>query len=124
MSEGATDLNDLFNLFDVRVAMVDVVMHSSDGGKEGLVGSDVVSKWDGMPGAAEWHWCLNGGTRTYGLSCGWWYVFLVRVVELTGRVFVGVWEVDTGDVGRAVFTDLEESSNTLLDGDVLLLRAY
>ena len=32
-----TDLNDLFNLFDVRVTTVDVVTYSGDGGKEGLV---------------------------------------------------------------------------------------
>ena len=36
MLESATELNDLFDLFDIRVATVDVVTYSSDGGKEGL----------------------------------------------------------------------------------------
>ena len=62
--EGATNSNDLFNLFDVRVAMVDIVMNSSNGGKEGLVGGDVIGKWDGVSSSAEWRWCLNGGIRT------------------------------------------------------------
>ena len=53
MLEGATNSNDLFNLFDVRVAMVDVVTYSGNGGEEGLVGGDVVSEWNGMSGAAE-----------------------------------------------------------------------
>ena len=44
--EGATDSNDLFNLFDVRVAMVDCVMHSSDGGENGLVSGDVIGELD------------------------------------------------------------------------------
>ena len=53
MSEGATNSNDLFNLFDVRVATVDVVTYSSDGGKKGLVGGDIVSEQDGMSGSAK-----------------------------------------------------------------------
>ena len=65
MPEGATDSNDLFNLFDVRVATVDVVTHSSDGGEEGLVGGDVVSERDGVSGSAKRRWCLNGGIRTW-----------------------------------------------------------
>ena len=62
--EGMTNSNDLFNLFDVRVATVDIVTHSSDGGEEGLVGSDVVSEWNRMSGVAKWWWCLNGRIRT------------------------------------------------------------
>ena len=58
-------MNDLFDLFDVRVATVDVVAYSSDGGKEGLVGGDVISEWDGVPGSAKRWWCLNGGIRTW-----------------------------------------------------------
>ena len=54
MSEGSTDLNDLFNLFDVRVATVDIVLYSSDGGEEGLVSGEVIGEGDGMSGAAEW----------------------------------------------------------------------
>ena len=65
MPEGATDSNDLFNLLNVRVATVNVVTYSGNGGEEGLVGGDVVSKQDGMSGSAEWWWCLNGGIRTW-----------------------------------------------------------
>ena len=64
MSESSADSNDLFNLLDVRVATVDVVTHSSDGGQEGLVGGDVVSEWDGVSGSAKWRGCLNGWIRT------------------------------------------------------------
>ena len=64
MSESSADPDDFFNLFDVRVATVDVVTHSSDGGQEGLVGVDVVGEWDGVSGAAEWCGYLNGGIRT------------------------------------------------------------
>ena len=64
MSEGSTDPNDLFNLLNIRVATVDVVTHSSDGGKEGLVGGGVVSERDGVSGSAKRQWCLNGGIRT------------------------------------------------------------
>ena len=41
-----TDSNDLFNLFDVCVAVVDCVTHSSDGGEDGLIGGDVVGEPD------------------------------------------------------------------------------
>ena len=61
MLEGTTDSNNLFNLFDVHVAVVDGVTYSSDGSKDGLVGGDVVSELDGVSGMAEW--CLNGGIR-------------------------------------------------------------
>ena len=64
MPEGATNSNDLFDLFDVLVATVDVVMYSGNGGEKGLVGDDIVGKWDGMSGTAERWWCLNGGIRT------------------------------------------------------------
>ena len=63
--ESWTDLNDLFNLRDVHVAMVDGVLHPGNGGKDGLVGADVVGELDGMSGTPEqWWWCLNGGIRT------------------------------------------------------------
>ena len=124
MSEGSTDSNDLFNLFDIRVATVDVITHSSDGGKKGLVGGDIVSEGDGMSGAAERRWCLNGGIRSWNCWCWWWYVFLVGVVEFAGSRFVRVWETDTGNVGRSVFADSEESCDALLDSGVLLRRAY
>ena len=61
--KGASDSNDLFNLFDVRVAAVDVVTYPSDGGEEGLVCDNIVSEWDGVSGTAKW-WCLNRGIRT------------------------------------------------------------
>ena len=122
--EGSTDLNDLFNLLNVRVAMVDVVMHSSDGGEKGLIGGDIVSEGDGVSGAAERWWCLNRGIRMWNCWCGWQYVFLVGVVEFAGSGFVWVWETDTGNVGGSVFTDSEESCDALLDSGVLLRRAY
>ena len=124
MSEGATDSNNLFNLFNVCVATVDVVSYSGDGGKKGLVGGDIVSEGDGMFGVAKRWWCLNGGIRTWNCWCGWWYVFLIGVIELAGSRFVWVWEPDTGDVGRSVFADLEESCDALLDSGVLLRHAY
>ena len=123
MSEGATDSNDLFNLLDVRFTTVNVVTHPSDGSKEGLVCGDIVGEWDRVSGPAEWWWCLNGGIRAWNCWRGW-YVFLVRVIEFAGSRFVWVWEMDTGDVGGSVFTDLEEPCNTLLDGGILLLHAY
>ena len=64
MTEGSTNSNDLFNLLDVHVATVNIVTHSSDGGKKGLIGGDIVSEGDGVSGAAERWWCLNGGIRT------------------------------------------------------------
>ena len=124
VSEGVTDSDDLFNLFDVRVATVNVVMNSHDGSEEGLVGDDDVGEWDGVSSSAEQRWCLNGGTSTWNCWCGWWYVFLVRVIELAGGRFVWVREADTSDVGGSIFTDSEESCNPLLDICVLLLYAY
>ena len=117
-------MNDLFNLFDVRVATVDVVTYSGNGGEEGMVGSGIVSEWDGMSCVAEWWWCLNGGIRTWSCWCGQWYVFLVGVVKFTGGGLVQVWEADAGDVGGSIFTDSEESCNMLLDSSVLLRCAY
>ena len=124
MLEGATDSNDLFNLFDVRVAMVDVITHSSDGGKEGLVGGDVISEWDGVSGSAKRWRCLNGGIRTWNGRCGWGYVLLIGVIEFTGSGLVWVWEADASDVGGSVFTDSEEPCDALLDSSVLLQHAY
>ena len=123
VSESSANLDDLFNLFDVRVATVDVVTYSSDGGQEGLVDVGAVGEWDGVPSAAEWCGCLNGGMRTWNCSCGW-YVFLVGVVKVFGSRLVWVGEPDSCDICRSVFTDSEESSKTLLDSDVLLRRAY
>ena len=54
MSESLANPDDLFDLLDVRVATVDVITYSSDGGQEGLVGGDVVSEWDGVSGSAKW----------------------------------------------------------------------
>ena len=42
--------------------------------------------------------CLNGGTSTSGWGyCGWWHVFLVRVIEFAGSGLVWVWEVFVSD---------------------------
>ena len=123
MSEGATDSNDLFNLFNVHVATVDVVTHSSDGSEEGLVGGDIVSERDGVSGSAKRR-CLNSGIRTWNFWCGWWYVFLVGIIELAGSGLVWVWETDSSDVGGSVFADSEEPCKALLDSGVLLRRAY
>ena len=46
MLEGATDSNDLFNLFDVRVTVINCVMYSSDGGEDGLFSGDVIGELD------------------------------------------------------------------------------
>ena len=67
---------------------------------------------------------MNGGIRTWNCWYGWWYVFLVGVVEFTGSGFIWVWETDTGDIGRSIFTDLEESCDALLDSGILLRRVY
>ena len=121
MLEGPNNLNDLFNLCDVRVAVVDGISHSGDGGKDGLVGGDIVRELDGVSGSAEWSWwCLNGGTRTWNGR----YIFLVGVIELIGSGFVWMREPDAGDVGRPVFADSEESCEALLESGVLLRRAY
>ena len=90
VSEGASDADDLFNLADVLVATVDCVTHSGNGGKDGLVGGSVVSDGDGCLGPSEWG--VNRGTMMWNFWYGGWYVFLVRVVEFTGRL-VWVWEV-------------------------------
>ena len=42
VSEGASDSDDLFNPRDVRVATVDCITHSGDGGEDGLVGGSVL----------------------------------------------------------------------------------
>ena len=117
-------MNDLFNLFDVRVAMVGVVTHPNDGGKEGLVGGGVISERDGVSGSAKRRWCLNGGIRTWNGRHGWGYVFLVGAIEFAGSGLIWVWEADAGDVGGSVFADSEEPCDALLDSGVLLRRAY
>ena len=53
VSEGMTDPDNLFNLFDVRIAAVDVVTNSGDGGEKGLVGGDIIGEWNGVSGSAE-----------------------------------------------------------------------
>ena len=121
MLEGVTDLNDLFNLFDVHVAVVDCVAQSGDGGKDGLVGGGVVGELDRVSCSAEWWWCLNGGIRTW--NC-WWDVFLVGVVKFFGSGFVWMGEADASNIGRSVFADPEESCNALLDSGVLLCHVY
>ena len=121
MLESSTDSNDLFNLFDVHVAVVDCVTHSSDGGEDCLVSCDVVRELDGVSCSAERWWCLNRGIRTW--NC-WWVVLFVGVVELFGSGFVWMGEADTSNIGGPVFADSEEPSDALLDSGVLLLRAY
>ena len=123
MSEGVTNPNNFFNLFDIRVATVDIVTHSSNGGEKGLVGGNVVSERDGVSSSAEQWLCLNGGIRMWNCWCGW-YVFLVGIVELARSGLIWVWEADASDVGGPVFTDLEESCDALLDSGVLLRRVY
>ena len=124
MSEGATDSNNLFDLLDVHVATVDVVMYSGNGGEEGLVGGDVISEWDGVSSSAKRRRCLNGGIKTWNFWCGWRYIFLVGIIELARSGLVWVWETDAGDVGGSVFADSEEPCEPLLDSCVLLRRAY
>ena len=120
MPEGATDSNDLFNLFNIRVATVDVVTYSGNGGEKGLVCGDVVGERDGVSSPTEQWWCLNGGIRTWNGWCGWLYVFLVGIVELARSGLVWVWETDASDVGGSIFADSEESHDMLLDSGVLL----
>ena len=67
VSEGASDADDLFNLADVRVAMVDGITHSGNGGEDGLVGSGVVCDRDGCLCSTKW--CSNGGIMTWNF----WY---------------------------------------------------
>ena len=59
VSEGVSNLDDLFNLLDIHVATVDVVMYSSDSGEEGLVGGGIICEGDGHLGSPEWR--ANGG---------------------------------------------------------------
>ena len=75
VSEGASDADDLFDLADVHFAMVDGIMHSGDGGEDGLVGGSVVCKGDGCLNPSKW--CAKGGTTTWNFWYGGWYVFLV-----------------------------------------------
>ena len=56
MSEGASDLDDLFNLPDTRVTTVDVVMNSGDGGHDSSVGSGVICEGDSRLHPSEWWW--------------------------------------------------------------------
>ena len=90
VTEGASDSNDLFNLADVRVAVVDGITDSGDGGEDCLIGGGIIRDGDGCLGSSEW--CVNGGTTTWNFWYGGWYVFLVGVVEFTGG-FVWVREV-------------------------------
>ena len=75
VSEGASDADDLFNLADVRVATVDGITHSGDGGEDHLVSGEVVCDGDGCLSSTEWR--SNGGMTTGNFWYGGWYVFLV-----------------------------------------------
>ena len=88
--EGASDSDNLFNLADVRVATVDSITHSGDGGEDGLIGGGIICDGDGCLGSSKR--CVNGGRTTWNFLYGGRYVLLVRVVELAGR-FVWVREV-------------------------------
>ena len=90
VTEGASDLDDLFNLADVRVAVVDGITYSGDGGEDCLIGGGIVCDGNGCLGSSKWR--VNGGTTTWNFLYGGRYVFLVGVVELTGG-FVWVMEV-------------------------------
>ena len=90
VTEGASDSNDLFNLADVRVAVVDGITYSGDGGEDCLIGGGIVCDGDSCLGSSKWR--VNGGTTTWNFLYGGRYVFLVGVVELTGG-FVRVREV-------------------------------
>ena len=118
--ESSADSNDLFDLRDIRVAVVDGVSYSGDGGEDSLVGRDIVSELDGMSGPSEW-WCLNGGIRTW--NC-WGNIFLVGIVEFFRSGLVGMGEMDTGNVCGSVFADSEEPCDALLDSGILLRRVY
>ena len=95
MSEGVSDLNDLFDLPDVCVATVDVVSYSGDGSEECLVGIGVISEGDGCLCSPKW--CANGGITTWNSLYGGCDVFLVRVIELTGGGLIWMWEVAVSD---------------------------
>ena len=90
VSEGASDANDLFDLANVRVATVDCITHSGNGGEDGLVGGGVVCDGDGCLSSSERG--VNRGTTIWNFWYGGWYVFLVGVIEFTGG-FVWMWEV-------------------------------
>ena len=90
VTEGASDSDDLFNLADVRVAVVDGIADSGDGGKDCLIGGGIVRDGDGRLGSSKW--CVNGGTTTWNFLYGGRYVFLVGVVRLAGW-FIWVREV-------------------------------
>ena len=62
VSEGVRDLNNLFNLANVLVAMFNVVVDSCDGGHNCSVGGGIASEGDGCLHPAKW--CANGGIRT------------------------------------------------------------
>ena len=94
VSEGASNANDLFDLANVRVATVDGITHSGDGGEDCLVSSGVVCDRDGCLGSSKWR--MNGGTTTWNFLYGGWYIFLVRVIELAGG-FIWVREVFVSD---------------------------
>ena len=110
MSLGLSNLNDLFDLANIRVATVDVVMNSCDGGDDSMIGSQVVSEGDGLLHPAEW--CVDGlygGTNTWNCWYGGCNVFLVRVIELTGGGLIRVQEVIVPDAdecgrGRVLYT--------------------
>ena len=98
MSEGASDADDLFNLADLHLAVVDCITYSGDGAEDCLIGSGVVCDGDGCLGSSEW--CANGGMTTWNFWYGGRYVFLVRVVELTGSGLIRVWEVTVSDADK------------------------
>ena len=99
MVEGASNADDLFDLADVRVAVVDSVTHLGDGSKYCLIGGGVICERDGRLCSSEW--CANVGTTTWNFWYGGRYIFLVRVVELTGGGLVRVWEVAVLDADEA-----------------------
>ena len=75
VSEGASGVDDLFNLANVHVTMVDGIAHSGDGSKDCLVSGGVVCDRDGCLGSPEWR--SNGGMTTWNFWYGGRYVFLV-----------------------------------------------
>ena len=68
VSEGASNADDLFNLADVRVATVDCVTYSGNGGEDGLVGGGVVGNGDSCLGPPERG--VNCGTTTWTSGTG------------------------------------------------------
>ena len=75
VSEGASNSDDLFNLADVRLAVVDGVAYSGNGGEDCLIGGRVICERDGRLSSSKW--CTNGGTTTWNFWYGGRYVFLV-----------------------------------------------